>query len=265
VRLAIAGCTGRTGSAILRRAAHEPAFEIAAALTHAGDERVGADVGLLLGQAESQVLVRATEPDSSADIDALVEFTTPTGCEQWARWCGRHGVPLVSGTTNLGEQQEIALHAAAERVPVVWAPNMSIGVNLLLRLIRDAAATLGPEWDVEITETHHRHKVDAPSGTARALQKTVSAARRDAAPQVRHGRVGAAGPRQPGEIGLHARRMGENVGEHDVMFGCDTETLTLRHEAHSRETFAVGALRAAGWVVGKPPDLYSMQDVLAGT
>jgi 4-hydroxy-tetrahydrodipicolinate reductase len=262
IRLGIAGCTGRMGAAIVRQAVQDPTFQVVAALAHVDDPRLGQDAGVVVGGPALDVLVQA---QCGVAPDVLVEFTLPAACLQWARWCAEHGVALVSGTTGLQDDDHAALRDAARRVPVVWAANMSVGVNLLLRLVREAAAHLGDEWDVEIVETHHRHKLDAPSGTAKALVEAVCAARGQESARVAvFGRGPERGARRPGEIGVHAVRMGENVGEHAITFASVAESLTLHHRAFSRGTFALGALRAARWVVGRTAGLYGMHDVLAG-
>jgi 4-hydroxy-tetrahydrodipicolinate reductase len=261
IRVAIIGCTGRTGQAVLRSVAGDPAFVVAAAVTTADDPALGCDAGQLIARGDLGVVVGA---ECAAACDVAIEFTLPAGCRAWATWCAESGVALVSGTTGLAEPDRAALRTAAERVPVVWAPNMSIGVNLLLRLAREAAARLDESWDVEICETHHRDKIDAPSGTARALLDAVCDARGDdPLGAATYGRFGHCGPRESGEVGVHALRLGGNVGEHAVHFASAGETLTLHHRAQSRDIFAAGALRAAHWVVGRPPGLYSMSDVLA--
>jgi 4-hydroxy-tetrahydrodipicolinate reductase len=260
IRLAIAGCTGRTGATVVRRAAAEPAFALTAALAHPDDPYLGQDAG---GGAGMGTLGLPITSECAVHCDVLVEFTTPTGCQQWASWCAAQGVALVSGTTGLQQPEHAALRQAALAVPVVWSPNMSVGVNLLLALVAEVAGRLGEDWDVEITETHHRHKVDAPSGTAKALLESICAARgADPAQAAVFGRAGSCAPR-PGQIGVHARRMGEIVGEHEVTFASAAEALTLQHRAFSRDTFAAGALRAARWAVGQRPGLYTMGDVLA--
>jgi 4-hydroxy-tetrahydrodipicolinate reductase len=250
------------GRTLIRLAAADPSFDIVAAATEPGDPALGRDAGSLAGLGPLQVSVR-DHVDTACD--ALVEFTLPTGCRAWATWCAENGVPLVSGTTGLEHVDREALAVAARRVPIVWSPNMSVGINLLLRLVTELAGVLGEGWDVEIAETHHRQKVDAPSGTARALLEAVSRAR-GGDPQVSgvFGRSGTCGPRTPGEIGVHALRLGDNVGEHEVHFAAAGEILTLRHRALSRDIFAAGALRAAQWVPGRAPGLYHMRDVLAG-
>jgi 4-hydroxy-tetrahydrodipicolinate reductase len=174
----------------------------------------------------------------------------------------RH-VALVSGTTGLDDADKVALRDAARETAVLWAPNMSVGVNLLLKLAHDAAAALGPNWDCEIIEAHHNRKADAPSGTAKALLESVCSARGVSADAVvRHGREGVIGARRPGEIGMHAVRMGGVIGDHDVHFALPGEIVTLRHHAESRDVFAAGALRAARWIAGRTAGLYTMRDVL---
>jgi 4-hydroxy-tetrahydrodipicolinate reductase len=169
---------------------------------------------------------------------------------------------MVIGTTGLTESQLAEVADAAGSIPIVQAPNMSVGVNLLFRLAGQVAKALGAEYDVEITETHHRFKKDAPSGTALALARSIcDATGRELADVAVHGRSGES-PRKAGEIGMHALRLGDTVGEHRVDFGCLGETVTVMHSAHSRDTFARGALRAAEWVVGRPAGLYTMLDVL---
>lgn len=262
VRIAIVGCTGRMGKTLLRLASDDPVFQVSAALTVAGDPALGKDAGVFAGLDSLNIPI--TER-CEVPCDVVIEFTLPAGCRVWAEWCGDNGVALVSGTTGLGKTDRDVLHAAAERVPVVWAPNMSVGINLLLQLVSEAAERLDENWDVEICETHHKQKIDAPSGTARALYETVCAARgQDPLDAATYGRYGQCGPRPPGEIGIHALRLGSNIGEHEVHFAAAGETLTLRHRAQSRDIFAAGALRAARWIIGREPGLYHMRDVLAG-
>ncbi len=262
LRLAIAGCTGRMGQALLRLAAGEADLKVVAAVSRADDPLLGHDAGRVAGVTPLGVAVAG---EISTECDVLIEFTTPAGCRHWAQWCAEHAVPLVSGTTGLGEAERTVLHVAATRVPVVWSPNMSVGINLLLELVGLLAERLDESWDVELCETHHRQKLDAPSGTALALLDAVCARRgRAAADVIVHGRHGQTGPRPTGQIGVHALRMGTIVGRHEVFFASAAECLTLRHEALSRDTFALGALRAARWLRGRPPGMYGMRDVLFG-
>lgn len=262
IRVAIAGCCGRMGRALVRLAHADSALAVSGAFSATNDAQLGRDAGVVAGVGEIGVPVR---PQGDVDCDVLVEFTNPSSTRQWAEWCQMRGVALVSGTTGLTDPDHAAIRGAAQRAPVVWGPNMSVGVNLLLAVVREVASKLGHEWDAEIVEAHHRHKADAPSGTARALLHALCAGRGDDPAQVAvYGREGIGGGRNPGQVGVHALRLGEIVGEHDVHFAAPAEVLTFSHRALSRDTFAAGALRAAKWVVGKSPGLYTMQDVLKG-
>lgn len=261
-RVAIAGCCGRMGRALVRLAHGDRDFQLVAAFTGPNDPNLGRDVGLVAGIGDTGQTVRLA---GEVACDVLIEFTNPSSARAWAAWCGERRVPLVSGTTGLSQQEQDAHQQLAQKVPLVWSANMSVGVNLLLGLVEQVAAILGHEWDCEISETHHRHKADAPSGTARALLRSVCAGRGDDPAQVAvYGREGVGGGRNPGQIGIHALRMGEVVGEHDVSFAAPAEILSFSHRALSRDTFAAGALHAAKWIVGKPAGLYGMQDVLKG-
>jgi len=262
LRLAIAGSTGRMGQVLIRLTAAEADLRLVAAVTRTDDPLLGRDAGQVAGVAPLGVAISS---DISRDCDVLIEFTSPAGCRQWADWCAQRGVALVSGTTGLRPTEQSALRAAAAQIPVVWSPNMSVGVNLLFELVGLLADRLDEHWDVELCETHHRQKIDAPSGTALALLEAICARRGRPAPEVVvHGRHGAAGPRPPGQIGVHALRMGSIVGRHEVHFASAAECLTLRHEALSRDAFALGALRAARWLRGRAAGMYSMRDVLFG-
>lgn len=254
-RVGIVGCTGRMGRALARLAVEDQQLQLAAAVTRADDPQIGADLGRVAGIAELGIAVSAACPDT---LDVLIEFTAAEVTPHWAAFAAKRGLALVSGTTGLSDSQHAALAGAATRVPVVWAPNMSVGVNVLLGLVRTAARSLTPDWDVELVESHHRHKTDAPSGTASALLAAVT---RGAGGDVRYGRSAHA-PRAAGEIGVHSVRLGGIVGDHEVHFGSMGEVVTLSHRALSRDIFALGALRAAKWIVGRPARLYAMQDVL---
>ncbi len=218
-------------------------------------------------QPELEVVGQVDQGDDPAPVvpaaDVVIDFSAPEVTPALAALCLRHGKPLVIGTTGHTEAQKAELRACAARLPVVWSANYSTGVNLLFWLTRRAAEILGADYDLEIVEMHHRHKKDAPSGTAVRLAEILAAARGVALEAaLRHGRRGWVGERSPAEIGLHAIRGGDVVGEHTVIFAAAGERVELTHKASSRETFALGALRAARWVVGRPPGLYDMQDVL---
>jgi 4-hydroxy-tetrahydrodipicolinate reductase len=225
---------------------------------------VGRDVGDLAGLGALGVAVSDSAEGIFRSAEVVIDFTAPSATASHAGFAARHGVALVVGTTGLASVHEAALAEAAHKVAIVRAANFSIGVNLLLALSEKVAATLGPDYDIEIVEMHHRHKKDAPSGTALALGEAVAAGRkvsfRDAAVR---GRDGITGERVTGSIGFTSLRGGDVVGDHTVMFATEGERLELTHKASHRRIFAKGAVRAALWLKGRPPGLYSMRDVVA--
>jgi 4-hydroxy-tetrahydrodipicolinate reductase len=234
------GCRGRMGQMICRILESDPETEVGGAVDQ-GDDAAAALAG----------------------CRAAIDFSMPAPTVAFAALCADKGVPLVIGTTGLDPAQEDAVREAARRIPVVFAPNYSIGVNTLFWLTRKAAEILGEEFDLEVVEMHHRHKKDAPSGTARRLAEILAAARGlSYADDCRHGREGLVGARTDREIGVHAVRGGDVVGDHTVIFAADGERVELAHKASSRETFARGAVRAAKWAIDQPPGLYDMQAVL---
>lgn len=262
LRVLIAGCTGRMGRELLRLSAEDANVVIAGATTEAGHASLGQDAGTIHGLSELGVAVR---DEFTGECDVVIEFTLPDACAAWADWCGEHAVPLVSGTTGLTAAHESRLSAAASKTAVLRAANMSLGANLLARIAGEVAAAFGSECDIEVVETHHNRKIDAPSGTALAIVRSIcDALGRDPGKTAVVGRSGVCGPRRAGEIGVHSLRMGNHVGEHEVHFSAAGETITLRHRAHERGTFAAGALRAAHWLAGKPPGSYTIWDVLDG-
>lgn len=196
--------------------------------------------------------------------DAVIDFTLPSLTDDLLEKALTSSTPLVIGTTGHSEEQRAAISKAAESIPIVFASNYSVGVNTLFWLTRHAARILGNEtFDIEVTEMHHRHKVDAPSGTARTLLEILNEETNTSyQDDIDHGRFGETGPRPQGRIGMHTLRGGDVVGDHTVMFAADGERVELTHKASSRMTFAGGAVRAALWLQDKPPGLYSMQDVL---
>jgi 4-hydroxy-tetrahydrodipicolinate reductase len=231
-----------------------------------GHEALGRDLGTLVGAAATGILVSDDAEAMFAAADAIIDFTTPELIADHARLAMGHGTALVVGTTGLKPQHEAALDQAATEVAVVQAANMSVGVNLLLGLARQVAAVLDPSFDIEIVEMHHRHKVDAPSGTALALGKAAAEGRgvvlNEVAARVRDGITGA---RPRGQIGFATLRGGDVVGEHTVIFAGEGERIELTHKASSRAIFARGAVRAALWTEGRAPGRYSMRDVLGLT
>ena len=257
IRLVVAGASGQTGSRVVELAARHAEFQIAAALVADSDPRLGQPA--MAG--DSQLVLAA---DTNDPFDVLVDFSTPAGAVQWCQRCFQAGAAFVSGTTGLSDDQQFLLHVAAEKIPVLQASNFSVGINLLSRLVGPIARELGGDFDIEIIETHHNRKVDAPSGTALSLAKAVTdATGRNLDTDVVHGRTGQAGPRPKGQIGIHAVRLGDEVGRHEIHFAAPGETITLGHAVRSRDTFARGALIAARWITAQKPGLYSMQDVIA--
>jgi 4-hydroxy-tetrahydrodipicolinate reductase len=204
----------------------------------------------------------ALEAATLKGIDVAVDFSEPSATGPLAKLAAAHKVPLVIGTTGHTPAERKAIAAFATKIPMVWAGNYSVGVNLLNFLVRRAANVLGPRFNIEIVEMHHRDKKDAPSGTAEKLLEIVREVRHLEAGKIVHGRHGLTGPRPEGEIGVHSLRGGDVVGDHTVIFAGDGERLELTHQASSRAIFAIGALQAAQWVRGRPPGIYGMEDVL---
>jgi 4-hydroxy-tetrahydrodipicolinate reductase len=263
LRVAILGATGRMGQALLRLAAAADDLQTGGAATEPGHAAIGRDAHEVVGLPAIGVALTDDPSRAVAGCDVAVDFTLAAAAPGNAAACAAGGVPLVMGTTGLTPDGETALKAAGERVPVLYARNMSLGVNLLTELVRVAARTLGAEYDVEIIEAHHRHKVDAPSGTALQLGEVVAAARgarlEELAVYARHGHTG---PRPAGAIGFASLRAGGLAGDHRVVLAGDDEVVELGHHALNRDVFAHGALRAARWVVGQSPGLYSMREML---
>ncbi len=262
VRVAIAGVSGRMGRALLEAVAADEGCALHAALDRPGSSLVGQDAGAAWGAANGVTVTDQTQA-ALAGAQALIDFTRPEATFAYLDACVGGGVPVVIGTTGFDEAGRARIAAAAERVPVVFAPNMSVGVNLLMKLAEVAAEVLQDGYDIEIIEAHHRHKVDAPSGTALGLGQAVArASGRDLAACAVYGREGVTGERDPRTIGFATVRGGDIVGDHTLLFAGVGERLELTHKASSRATFAQGALRAAKWVQGRAPGLYDMRDVL---
>ena len=242
LRVGVEGASGRMGAAVLPALADAPDFEPGPSLGRTD-----------MGSAEAL-----------ARCDVVVDFTAPEGSVALARAAARPGGPvLVIGSTGFDSAQEAAIAEAASRVPIVKAGNFSIGVNLLVGLVEQAARALGPEYDVEVFEAHHRRKADAPSGTALMLGRAAARGRdADLHAVAVHGRLGVTGPRPEGAIGFSVLRAGGIVGEHAVVLAAEDEIITLSHSARDRSLFARGALVAARWAAGRPPGLYDMRDVL---
>lgn len=266
VRVAIAGTGGRMGQTLVAAILAQQDIKLAAALEVAGSPLLSRDAGGPLGQATG-VVVGSDVAAALRDADVLIDFTRPAATVAHVNACAEAGVGAVIGTTGLSEADKKALAEAARTIPLVYAPNMSVGVNVLLKLVALAAQRLGGDYDVEILEMHHRHKVDAPSGTALQLGEAAAAALgRDLKTDGVFARDGVIGERKPGAIGFAALRGGDVIGDHTVIFAGPGERIELAHKASSRTTFAHGALRAARFVAArraaKAPGLYDMRDVL---
>ena len=258
--LIVNGAAGRMGKRIIALAIEGGQFEIVGALERAGHPDMGIDAGTLAGSKSINVTISNKYP-STADV--MIDFSLPEAADAGIDWCAKNGVALVLGTTGLSNAQLQTIKDVSAHVPIVQATNMSVGMNVLFNLVGKAAAMLGAEYDVEIVEQHHRFKKDAPSGSALTLSKNVAAAEGWPWPDcLVHGRSGKEALRTKNTIGMHAVRAGDIVGEHEVIFSTLGETVTLSHSAHNRDNFARGALRAAQWLIGKKPALYSMADVL---
>ena len=261
-RLAIAGVSGRMGRTLLEAIAADPDCVLAGAVDRADSPMAGQDAGVVYGAVTGVQVVDAIE--SALDgAQVLIDFTRPEASLAYLDACVAQKKSMVIGTTGFDAASTARIHAAAQQIPIVFAPNMSVGVNLLMKLAELAAQVLHEGYDIEIIEAHHRHKVDAPSGTALGLGRAVAnTLQRDLATCAVYGREGVTGERAPDSIGFATVRGGDIVGDHTLMFAGIGERIELTHKASSRATFAQGALRAAKWLQGKAPGLYDMRDVL---
>lgn len=260
IHIAVNGAAGRMGQRIIALAHQDAAFKVSAAIDSPHCPQLGRDAGEAAGIGSIGVPIEA---ELGPRVDVVVDFSTPEGAVAIANVCCERRIPLVAATTGLSQSQQEAVLAAAQMAPVVAAPNMSLAVNLLMKLVRDAARVLKdiPQGvDVEIIERHHRFKEDAPSGTALKFGEIIAAEMGQT--QHVHGRHGRPGKRPRTEIGYHALRTGDNVGEHTIVFGLMGETIDLTVRGHTRDSYGYGALAAARFVVTRPPGLYSMFDVL---
>jgi 4-hydroxy-tetrahydrodipicolinate reductase len=260
VNVAINGAAGRMGQRLVHLAREDPDLSLAAALEAPSHPQQGCDIGEVCGLGRIGVPIRADLP-TDARIDVVIDFSAPGGTLAVLPLCVARRVPLVVATTGHTPEQKRQIEEAAHETAVLLAPNMSLAVNVLFRLAAEAARLLaGKDFDVEIVERHHRYKKDAPSGTALHFARLIQEAMGQQ--EVRHGREGLTGERPHGEIGMHALRVGDNVGEHTLVFSTLGETLELTHRSHTRDSYARGALLAAKFLAGKPAGRYGMNDVL---
>lgn len=262
-RIAVSGVSGRMGRALVEACHRHPDLRLGVALDRAGGPTLGQDAGELAGLGRLGVKIVDNLKAVLGDFDVLVDFTRPEAALGYLEICRQAGKQMVIGTTGFDAAGKEKIAAAAKDMAIVFAPNMSVGVNLSLKLLDLAARVLGDEVDVEIIEAHHRHKVDAPSGTALRMGEVVAAALgRDLKDCAVYGREGVTGERARSTIGFATVRGGDIVGDHTVLFAGDGERVEITHKASSRMTFANGALRAALWLKGRKSGLYDMQDVL---
>jgi len=262
IKIVIAGCTGRMGHALLEGVMQSDDLVLHAALDHQGSAHLGRDAGEMIG-GTCGVKISADVAAALKGADVLIDFTRPEGTLEHIAVCQQLGVNIVVGTTGFNAQQKAQLGAAAQHIGVVFAPNMSVGVNLTFKLLEMAARVLSHGYDIEIVEAHHRHKVDAPSGTALGMGEVIAKTLgRDLAKCAVYGREGVTGERDPSTIGFATVRGGDIVGDHTVMFAGIGERIEITHKASSRATFALGALRAARFLKTNKAGMYDMQDVL---
>ncbi len=263
LKIAVAGANGRMGRMLIEAIAAAPDAVLAGALDVAGSPGLGTDAGAFSGQLTG-VAIASELSQGLSQARFLIDFTRPEGTLQHVAYCAEHGIKMIIGTTGFDEAGKEAIRSAAEKTAIMMSPNMSVGVNVTLKLLEMAAKSLSHGYDIEIVEAHHRHKVDAPSGTALKMGEVIAGALgRDLKQCAVYGREGVTGERDPSTIGFATIRGGDIVGDHTVLFAGIGERIEISHKSSSRATYAQGALRAARFLAGKSTGLYDMQDVLA--
>jgi 4-hydroxy-tetrahydrodipicolinate reductase len=262
MKIAIAGASGRMGRMLIETVLNDADARLAGALDRSGAPQLGQDAGAFLGKTTGVVLTDDIER-VFADADFLIDFTRPEGTMPHLEAALRHNVKMIVGTTGFDDAQKAQLRAAGEEIGIVFAPNMSVGVNVTMKLLEFAAKQFAEGYDIEIIEAHHRHKVDAPSGTALAMGEVIAGALgRDLKDCAVYGREGVTGERDPSTIGFSAIRGGDIVGDHTVLFAGIGERIEITHKSASRLSYAQGALRAARFLAGRDAGFFDMQDVL---
>ncbi|MFM2641475.1 4-hydroxy-tetrahydrodipicolinate reductase [Vibrio chagasii] len=263
VRIAIAGAAGRMGRNLVKAAHHNSEASVGAGSERPESSLVGVDVGELCGEGRFDVDLVDDLSKAIEEFDVIVDFTAPVSTLANIELCKRHGKKLIIGTTGFSEEEKQVIDAAAKEMPIVMAPNYSVGVNLVFKLLEKAAKVMGDYCDVEIVEAHHRHKVDAPSGTAIGMGEAIAGAMGNELNDVAvWSREGITGERTKDEIGFATIRAGDIIGEHTAMFADIGERVEITHKATDRMTFANGAIKAAVWLNDKPAGFYTMTDVL---
>lgn len=262
-RIAVMGAAGRMGKTLIEAVQQAPGAGLTAAVDRPDSTLVGADAGELAAIGRIGVPLSGDLDRVVDEFDVLIDFTHPTVTLKNLAFCRKHNKAMIIGTTGFSVEEKQLLAQASKDIPIVFAANFSVGVNLCLKLLDTAARVLGDDVDIEITEAHHRHKVDAPSGTAVRMGEVIAdALGRDLKKVAVYGREGQTGARERETIGFATVRAGDIVGDHTVLFAADGERVEITHKASSRMTFAKGAVRAALWLDGREPGLYDMQDVL---
>ncbi len=263
IRIAINGAAGRMGRCLIQAVKQTEGVELAAAIDHENSSLLMADAGELAGVGKLGIALTSDVEAATISSDVMIDFSLPEVTLALLPYCVKNQCRLVIGTTGFSQQQKAEIELASQHISILLAPNMSVGVNLSLKLLDIAARVLGNDVDIEIIEAHHRHKVDAPSGTALRMGEVVAnALDRDLASCAVYGREGRTGKRDRNTIGFATVRAGDIVGDHTVMFAAEGERVEITHKASSRMTFALGAMRASTWLMDHDSGVYDMQDVL---
>lgn len=263
VKIAVTGASGRMGRSLIEAVRDDANTQLSAAVERPGSSVCGVDAGEIAGIGAVNVIIGESPVDAIRHSDVLIDFTRPEVTLANLEFCVQHGCKMVIGTTGFSDAEKAVIEEASKEISIVFAPNMSVGVNLCFKLLDLAAQVMGNEVDIEVVEAHHRHKIDAPSGTALRMGEVVAdALGRDLKECAVYGREGNTGERDRGTIGFETIRAGDIVGEHTVLFADIGERVEITHKASSRLTFAKGAVRAASWLTGRESGLFDMQDVL---
>lgn len=263
IKIAVTGAAGRMGKMLIEAVSLNPETELGAAIERPGSSAIGADAGELAGLGKNGVIIVDDLIDAANDFDVLIDFTAPAATVANAKFCAQNRKKIIIGTTGCSDEDKAQINTAAKQTTVCMATNFSTGVNLCFKLLKEAAEILGDDYDVEIVEAHHRHKVDSPSGTALSMGEAVAEGLgRNLKEVAIYGREGQVGARPEKEIGFATVRGGDVVGDHTVMFLADGERVEITHKASSRMSFARGAVRAAVWTAAQDAGLFDMQDVL---
>lgn len=262
-KIAISGASGRMGLNLIKACQQNKLATLGAAIEREDSDAIGKDAGEMAGIGAEKVSVVSAYQNDASQFDVLVDFTRPEACLEKMAFCEANKKAMIIGTTGFTDEQKGQISLAAKSIPIVFAPNMGIGVNVTLKLLELAAKAIGQSVDIEVIEAHHKHKVDAPSGTALKMGEVIAEAMGQKLDDCAvYAREGITGEREDGTIGFSTIRAGDIVGEHTVMFADEGERIEISHKATSRMTFATGAIKAACWAVEQPAGLYDMQDVL---